>query len=524
MFKQLFCAPKELLNTKEASVWASHYLGKHVSVSNIAYLINYGRIANHAKDSKQNLIDLQELKLYYDRFDKKDAHAPLSFANFKEAETTKHIHRLHPYKGKFIPQLVEFFLDSHTDDIKTAQWFGEGDIVLDPFCGSGTTLAVANTFNMHALGVDISCFNAMLSNAKVEQYDLESLACVLEGLIDQIESLYEKSPIKEFEKALDTHLQAFNHMHFSKDFKRKVVLGQIEEYAYGAEKANEFLGIYEELLQRFAIHLLDGTPTGFIQKWYISPIRQELSFLKDEIDKTQEGMHSILYIILSRTARSCRATTHADLATLKHPITTTYYCKKHGKICRPLFSLRKWFSHYAKDTLKRLREFQTLRSGCFSLCLQADACSVDLSAEVSKHNEDFAHLIDTQKIAGIFSSPPYVGLIDYHEQHAYAYELFCLERQDHLEIGAMQAGQGKSAREQYIQGIANVLKNTKRFLKPNYNVFLVANDKFNLYPRIAELAGMHIVKCYHRPVINRSEKDTRGYQESIFHLKDQREW
>lgn len=520
MCKQAFCSPNKLLNTKDASVWASHYLGKHVSVSNIAYLINYGRIANHAKDSKQNLIDLQELKLYYDRFDKKDAHAPLSFANFKEAETTKHIHRLHPYKGKFIPQLVEFFLDSHTDDIKTAQWFGEGDIVLDPFCGSGTTLAVANTFNMHALGVDISCFNAMLSNAKVGQYNLEALTRVFEGLIDKVESLHEKSPIKEFENALDTHLQNFNNRHFPKDFKRKVVLGQVDDRTYGAEKAKEFLGIYEELLQRFAIHLLDGTPTGFIQKWYISPIKQELLFLKEEIDKRHEGMRDILYIVLSRTARSCRATTHADLATLKDPVTTTYYCKKHGKICRPLFSLRKWFSHYAKDTLKRLREFQTLRSGCFSLCLQADACSVDLSAEVSKHNENFARLIDTQRIAGIFSSPPYVGLINYHEQHAYAYELFSLERQDHLEIGAMQAGQGKSAREQYMQGIANVLKNTKRFLKPDYNVFLVANDKFNLYPRIAELAGMRIVKCYHRPVINRSEKDTRGYQESIFHLKN----
>ncbi|WP_260320554.1 site-specific DNA-methyltransferase [Helicobacter gastrocanis] len=504
-------------------MWASQYLGKHVSVSNIAYLINYGRIANHAKDSKQNLIDPQELKLYYDRFDKKDTHDSLSFANFKEVETTKHIHRLHPYKGKFIPQLVEFFLDSHTDDIKTAQWFGEGDIVLDPFCGSGTTLAVANTFNMHALGVDISCFNATLSNAKVGQYNLEALTRVLEDLIDKVESLHEKSPIKEFENALDTHLQNFNNRHFPKDFKRKVVLGQVDERIYGAEKAKEFLGIYEELLQHFTIPLLDSAQTGFIEKWYVHPIRQELLFLKEEIDKRHEGMRDILYIVLSRTARSCRATTHADLATLKDPITTTYYCKKHGKICRPLFSLKKWFSHYAKDTLKRLKEFQALRSGCFSLCLQADACGVDLMAEVSKHNKDFAHLIDAQKIAGIFSSPPYVGLIDYHEQHAYAYELFSLKRQDHLEIGAMQAGQGKIAREQYMQGIANVLKNTKRFLKPNYNVFLVANDKFNLYPRIAELAGMRIAKCYHRPVINRSEKDTRGYQESIFHLKDHRE-
>ena len=34
----------------------------------------------------------------------------LSFANVREYERTKHVHRLHPYLGKFIPQLVEVFL------------------------------------------------------------------------------------------------------------------------------------------------------------------------------------------------------------------------------------------------------------------------------------------------------------------------------------------------------------------------------------------------------------------------------
>ncbi len=35
----------------------------------------------------------------------------LSFEGVKESERTKHVHRLHPYKGKFVPQLVEYFLD-----------------------------------------------------------------------------------------------------------------------------------------------------------------------------------------------------------------------------------------------------------------------------------------------------------------------------------------------------------------------------------------------------------------------------
>ena len=48
-----------------------------------------------------------------------------------ERERTKHVHRLHPYLGKFIPQLVEIFL---------RKYFRAGERVYDPFCGSGTTL------------------------------------------------------------------------------------------------------------------------------------------------------------------------------------------------------------------------------------------------------------------------------------------------------------------------------------------------------------------------------------------------
>ena len=47
-----------------------------------------------------------------------DLNWALSFDNLPEKETTKHVHRLHPYKGKFIPQLVEYFLDGHTDEFK----------------------------------------------------------------------------------------------------------------------------------------------------------------------------------------------------------------------------------------------------------------------------------------------------------------------------------------------------------------------------------------------------------------------
>ena len=49
----------------------------------------------------------------------------------------------------------------------------------------------------------------------------------------------------------------------------------------------------------------------------------------------------------------------------------------------------------------------------------------------------------------------------------------------------------------------------------------MANDKFNLYPDIAELADMKIVNRFKRPVLNRVEKDrSNAYAETIFHLKE----
>jgi hypothetical protein len=222
---------------------------------------------------------------------------------------------------------------------------------------------------------------------------------------------------------------------------------------------------------------------------------------------------------LSRTIRSCRATTHADLATLLEPVTTTYYCGKHGKICKPLFSIMKWWKTYSKDTVSRLQQFDKLRTSTFQYCLTGDSRNINIFEQMKKKSPEFGKLLEKEKIKGIFSSPPYVGLIDYHEQHAYAYDLFGFDRKDELEIGPLFKGQGKEAKQSYIQGVSNVLNNCKRFLSDDYDVFLVANDKYNMYPTIAENSGMKIVNQFKRPVLNRTEKDKTAYSETIFHLK-----
>lgn len=522
----------DLMNIKDASGWATGHLGKKVSVSNISYLIQYGRIRKYGENGNI-LISRNELFEYYRSYNGSrelewrqqlgdDLNWALSFDQYKEAETTKHVHRLHPYKGKFIPQLVEYFLDWHTDKFKTEVFFQPGDIVLDPFSGSGTTLVQANELGLHAVGIDVSSFNVMISGCKIHKYDLHDLKNEIERITYKLSEFLDNSKTLEFENHLLQELYDYNSQNFpAPEYKYKVRNRLIDEKSYGELKEKEFLPKYQSLIDEYGIGLLEENPKTFTEKWFTKHIRSEIDFVYQEIQKVKNSdTKKILAVILSRTVRSCRATTHADLATLNQPVTTTYYCSKHGKICKPLFSLLKWWATYTKDTLKRLKEFDSLRTETTQVCVTGDSRNIDLIERVGLINPDFAEMLRTKKISGIFTSPPYVGLIDYHEQHAYAYDLFGFERHDELEIGPLYKGQGKDAKLSYIQGISDVLNNCKRFLAEDYNVFMVANDKYKLYPTIAEKAGMRIVNQYKRPVLNRTEKDKSAYSETIFQLKE----
>lgn len=519
----------DLLTVAEASEWTSKRYLREITKANISYLITYGRVGSVIQNGAV-MVCRSELQKHYDEESakqrramqqlEKDINLRLAFDEYKESERTKHVHRLHPYKGKFIPQLVEYFLDSHVDEFKKEVFFQPGDIVLDPFCGSGTTLVQASELGLHALGFDISEFNTLITNTKLRKHDLSRLVEQIEVITQHLMAFYDEFGLREFDIELSERLSRFNAEYFpSPGFKLRVRRKQVNANEYGMDKAREFESVFRQLVKKYDV-TLDMAGESFLERWYLPSIRAEIGVISQQIRTIEDSnLSDTLWLLLSRTVRSARATTHLDLATLRDPISSTYYCRKHFKICKPLFTLTNWWKRYAEDAVQRFAQFDRLRTDTLQVALTGDAREIPCLKLLDVREPELAELVRKQKIAGIFSSPPYVGMIDYHEQHAYAYELMGIERNDYSEIGPMFRGKGKKARDSYVIGISRVLKHCRQLLNDDFNVFLVANDRFGLYKEIADRSNMIIVNEFNRPVLRRSENDKSPYSETIFHMK-----
>jgi DNA methylase len=356
-----------------------------------------------------------------------------SESELPERERTKHVHRLHPYLGKFIPQLVEVLLE---------RYLPRGGRVLDPFAGSGTTLVQALESGLDATGADIAAFNCLLTRVKVARYNEFTL----------------EKEIRDAVSRLEETCQGDSH---------SAVAGLAEAPRYVCE-------------------------------WYAPRAAGDLLFWRSLVDDYEHA--DVLRVVLGRAARSARLTTHFDLDFPRSPQREPYWCHKHRRTCRPVEQASHFLRRYAFDTLARIKSFAHVRArGHEAVVRHADARELEWDAPFD----------------GIVTSPPYPGLIDYHEQHRYAYELLDLEDRSELEIGAASRGTSRAALASYSEGIAAVLRNVSGALRPGAPVVVVVNDRRDLYPGILEQAGLHLEERLRRHVNRRTGRRAGEFFEDV---------
>lgn len=161
--------------------------------------------------------------------------------DFVDAQTSYLTHSIHPYPAKFIPQIPNTLIQELSS---------VGEIILDPFCGSGTTLVEGVRLRRHAVGVDANPLACLLSQAKTTVVD-ENEVAPLRELVEEFLILSQQMSVAELPLFPDLPALPFTSKHppfkGAEDWFDAHV---IDELAFAKEKC---LALESEVLRNLAL-------------------------------------------------------------------------------------------------------------------------------------------------------------------------------------------------------------------------------------------------------------------------------
>jgi SAM-dependent methyltransferase len=163
-------------------------------------------------------------------------------AGKKRQATRYSVHGLHEYKGKFNPQICKAILNVFG--------VGRGDRVLDPFCGSGTTLIECVQLGAEATGIDLNPLAVFIANAK-----LQALATPAEDLNKQFSHIEKSLKRRAWwpSRSLGTERETYLRKWFDAGMLSCIELAKEKIEAYAPTCAPVFLCIASNLLREYSL-------------------------------------------------------------------------------------------------------------------------------------------------------------------------------------------------------------------------------------------------------------------------------
>jgi DNA modification methylase len=160
------------------------------------------------------------------------------------------LHYIVPYQACFAPQIPEFFIKNFSN---------EGDVVLDPFCGRGTTVFEANQQNRIGMGVDVSPLALEIAKSKLKNVTYEQV----KERLNQID--FSKEKLEGYEE--------FKDIYHPKTYSQIMNL---------KEQLTE--SPVDTLIRSVVFGRLHGHSNGFFSVWTFNVI----SFSKERIKRQSE--------------------------------------------------------------------------------------------------------------------------------------------------------------------------------------------------------------------------------------------
>ncbi|MBX3056727.1 MAG: RNA methylase [Anaerolineae bacterium] len=218
----------------------------------------------------------------YDTLQYKLEHSCIKTGAQRKQTTRYSVHGLHEYKGKFNPQIVR--------GIANLLGIQPGQTILDPFCGSGTTLVEAGHGQFNAVGVDVNPLAVFISNAKLQAQAIpaSTIRKALNSLLDDY-----PAQIARFELNMDgSPRSAYLHRWFD-----DAVLKQIEfvrHYSANLPEATRhiLLAIFSDLLRDYSQQepadlRIRQRRTPLPEKPLLTAFREKASYFLDNLEAAQ---------------------------------------------------------------------------------------------------------------------------------------------------------------------------------------------------------------------------------------------
>jgi len=125
-----------------------------------------------------------------DLFQKIKIEKSWSFSEKTRKDTAYITHGYHRYPAKFIPQIVSRLAQKYTK---------EGDLIIDPFGGCGTTLVESKVMGRQSIGVDINPVAVLITKAKITPIDPKKIEENFHILKSKLDNYSEKTEVQAME-------------------------------------------------------------------------------------------------------------------------------------------------------------------------------------------------------------------------------------------------------------------------------------------------------------------------------------
>jgi DNA modification methylase len=321
---------------------------------------------------------------------------------------TKYLtHNIHRYSGKYIPQIARCAINLISK---------KGDVILDPYCGSGTTLLESTLAGRFAIGIDLNPLATLISVVKTTP-------------------IPEKN-INDFYRRIEEKILELSH---------QIIC---DKSAQMSLFKNNNISSYEKICNlKEDIKWNDD----FFKKWFKEERRAELIYLEKIIkEELCSELKNIGLLALSDILRKI------SNANTSYPNVMFDKNKKLPPSAAPIFLKR---LKYICKSVMELEE--QLKNGVLPITIYGDATKIPI-----KNNS----------IDAIITHPPYIGSIPYAEYGILNLKLLGYNPKDIDKKLTGGKRQSKMVYRNFVSGYQQAISECFRVLKPKKYFFIMVGN------------------------------------------------